>query len=103
KQRSARNANACRWFRDAVEGRFYVGRCEIRPVVELDTLAEVKCVGLAVLGNFPAMRQIRDDGLATVARITPDQIVKHAALGADVADSARLMHVKMWRTIENAV
>src|SRR4029077_2512118 len=102
-QRSARDADAGRRFRDAVEGRFYVSRCEMRPVVELDTLAQVKCVGLAVLGDFPAMCQIGDDGLATVARITPDQVVEHAALSADVADSARLMHVKMWRTIENAV
>src|SRR5207302_9358825 len=84
-------------------GRFYVGRCEIRPVVELDTLAQVKCVGLAVLRDFPAMRQIGDDGLAAVARITPDQVVEHAALSADVADSARLMHVEMRGAIENAV
>ena len=102
-QRSARDADAGRWFRDAVEGRFYVSRCEIRPVVELDTLAQVKRVGLAVLRDFPAMRQIGDDGLATVARITPDQVVEHAALSADVADSARLMHVEMRGAIENAV
>src|SRR5262249_15077810 len=100
-QRCARDADAGRWFRDAVEGRFYVSRREIRPVVELDTLAQVKRVGLAVLGDFPAMRQIGDDGLATVARITPDQVVKHAALSADVADRARLMHVEMRGAIEN--
>src|SRR5262249_22637782 len=93
-QRSARNADASRRFGDAVKGRLYVGRCEISPVVELDPLTQVKRIGLAVLGDFPAMRQIRDDGLATVARITPDQIVEHAALSADVADSARLMHVE---------
>src|SRR6202035_812719 len=69
----------------------------------LDTLAQVKRVGLAVLRDFPAMRQIGDDGLATVARIAPDQVVEHAALSADVADSARLMHVEMRRAIENAV
>src|SRR5260370_30283412 len=94
-QRSARDADAGWWFRDAVEGRFYVSRCEIRPVVELDTLVQVKRVGLAVLRDFPAMRQIGDDGLATVARVTPDQCVEHAALSADVADSARLMYVEM--------
>jgi len=49
------------------------------------------------------MRQIGDDGLAAVARITPDQVVEHAALSADVADRARLMHVEMRRPIENAV
>src|SRR4029077_13574571 len=102
-QRSARDADAGRWFRDAVEGRFYVSRCEIRPVVELDTLAQMKCVGLAVLGDFPAMREIGDDGLAAVARVTPDQVVEHAAMSADVADRPRLMHVEMRRAIENAV
>src|SRR5258708_18493461 len=103
KQRRAGDSEAGWWFRNAVEGRFYVSRCEIRPVVELDTLAEVKCVGLAVLGDFPAMRQIGDDGLAAVARIAPDQVVEHAALGADVADSAGLMDVEMRGAIENAV
>src|SRR5205807_6167776 len=102
-QRSARDADAGRRFRDAVEGRFYISRCEIRPVVELDTLTQVKCVGLAVLGDFPAMRQIGDDGLATVARITPDQIVERAALSADIADGAGLMHIEMRRAVENAV
>src|SRR4029077_3882463 len=102
-QRGARDSDAGRWFRDAVEGRFYISRCEIRPVMELDALAQVKRVGLAVLGDFPAMRQIGDDGLATVARISPDQVVEHATLSADVADSARLMHIEMRRAIENAV
>src|SRR6516165_11468588 len=102
-QRSARDADAGRWFRDAVEGRFYVSRCEIRPVMELDALAQVKGVGLAVVGDFPAMRQIGDDGLATVARITPNQVVEHATLSADIADSARLMDIEMGRAIENAV
>src|SRR6202035_4782414 len=69
----------------------------------LDTLAQVKRVGLAVLRDFPAMRQIGDDGLATVTRITPDQVVEHAALSADIADSTRLMHIEMRRAIENAV
>src|SRR5262249_53054489 len=95
-------ADAGRWFRDAVEGRFYVSRCKIRAVVELDTLAEVKCVGLGVLCDFPAMRQIGNDGLATVARITPDQVVEHAALSADIAASAGVMHINMRRAIENA-
>ena len=72
-------------------------------VVELHALAQVERVGLAVLGDLPAMRQIGDDGLAAVARIAPDQVVEHAALGADVADGARLMHVEMRRAIEDAV
>src|SRR5205814_254186 len=102
-QRRARDADASRRFRDAVEGRLYVSRGEIRAIVELDTLAQVKRVGLAVLRDFPAMRQIGGDGLAAVARITPDQVVEHATLGADVADSARLMHVEMRRAIEDAI
>ena len=87
-QRRARDADAGRRLADAVEGRLHVGRREIRPVVELHALAQVERVGLAVLGDFPAMRQIRHDGLAAVARIAPDQVVEHAALGADVADGA---------------
>src|SRR4051794_38142464 len=102
-QRRARDADAGRRFGDAVKGSFYVSRCEIRPVVELHPLAQMKRVGLAVLRYFPAMRQIGDDGLAAVARITPDQVVEHAALSADVADSARLMHVEMRRAVENAI
>src|SRR5205807_5534184 len=66
--------------------------------------AAIKASGWSnVLGDFPAMRQIGDDGLPTVARITPDQVVEHATLSADIADSARLMHVEMRRAIENAV
>ena len=99
----ARDADAGRRLADAVVGRLYVGGGEVRPVVELHALAQVERVGLAVLGDFPAMRQIGDDGLAAVARIAPDQVVEHASLGADVADGARLMHVEMRRAIEDAV
>src|SRR5690349_24806369 len=53
--------------------------------------------------NGHKMRWSRDDSLATVARITPDQGVEHATLSADIANSARLMHVEMRRVIENAV
>ena len=102
-QRGARDADAGRRLADAVVGRLHVGGGEVRPVVELHALAQVERVGLAVLGDFPAMRQIGDDALAAVARIAPDQVVEHASLGADVADGARLMHVEMRRPIEDAV
>jgi hypothetical protein len=64
--------------------------------VELDTLAEVKCVGLGVLCDFLAMRQIGNDGLATVARITPDEappagarLARRRMMRADIAPARR--------------
>src|SRR5471030_109691 len=63
--------------------------------MELDALAQVEGVGLAVLGDLPAMRQVGDDSLAAVARIAPHQIVEHAALAAQAVDRARLVKVEM--------
>jgi hypothetical protein len=42
--------------------------------------------------------QVWDDGLATVQRIAPDQIVVHTALCGHIVHSARLMDIKVrWR------
>ena len=60
-------------------------------------LRRMEGVGLAVLGDLPAMREIGDDGLAAVARVAPDQVVEHAALAAQAVDRAGLMHVEMRR------
>ena len=49
------------------------------------------------------MRQVRDDGLATVQRIAPDQIVIHTALRAHVVHGARLMDIEVRRGTRNAV
>jgi len=49
------------------------------------------------------VRQIRDDGLATVARIAPDQVVEHAPLGAEIIDGPGLMDVEMRRSHRNAI
>ena len=76
---------------------------QLRAVVELHALAQKERVGLAVLGDLPAMRQIGDDGLAAVARIAPDQVVEHAALRAQAVDGARLVHVEMRRPVGDAV
>src|SRR6266478_3885752 len=59
-------------------------------------------IGLAVLGDLPAMRQIRDDRLAAVARVMPDQIVEHACHGTEIEECAGLMQIEMWGTVWNA-
>src|SRR6266851_7321951 len=74
-QDAARNADAGGGLGDAVVGGLHVLRGQLRAVVELHALAQMEGVGLAVRGNFPAMRQIRDDRLGAVVRIAPDQIV----------------------------
>ena len=64
---------------DAIEGGFHIFGGQLCAVVELHILAQEEGVGLAVLGDLPAMRQIRDDRLAAVAGVVPDQIVEHAS------------------------
>src|SRR5262249_50049824 len=71
-QNAARNADALWWLADAVERRLDVLGCELGAVMELDAFAQEEGVGLAVLGDLPAVRQVRDDGLAAVARVAPD-------------------------------
>ena len=102
-QHAARDADALRRLADAVEGGLHVVRGQLGAVVELHALAQEERVGLAVLGDLPAMRQIGDDGLAAVARIAPDQVVEHAALGAEIVDRAGLVHVEMRRPLGDAV
>src|SRR5215813_10390185 len=80
-------------------GGFDIFRRQITPIVELHAPAQEKRVGFAVFGNLPTMRQVRNDALPAVAWITPDQIVIHTALCADIGDSAGLMHIEVsWRT-----
>src|SRR6516164_6728993 len=62
----------------------------------------MECVGLAVLGDLPAMRQVGDDRLAAVARVAPDQVVEHASLGAQVEDGSGLVHIEMRRPQRDA-
>ena len=64
--------------------------------MELHILAQHEGVGLAVLGNIPAVREVRNDRLATIARVTPDQIVEHAGLGAQIVECSGLMDIEMW-------
>src|SRR3954451_21638042 len=63
--------------------------------MELHALAQMEGVGLAVLGDLPAVSEIRDDRLAAVARVAADQIVEHAALRAEIVDGPGLVHVEM--------
>ena len=71
--------------------------------MEQDVLAQEERVGFAVLGDLPAVREIRDDGLAAVARIAADEIVEHAALAAQIINGARLMHVEVGRAGGDAI
>ena len=55
--------------------------------------AQEKRVGFAVFGYFPAVCQVWDDRLPTVPRVTPDQIVIHAAWHE--YGSTLLMHIEV--------
>jgi hypothetical protein len=102
-QDRARDGDAGRWLGDAVVGGLHVLGRELRAVVELHVLAQEEGVGLAVLGDLPAVGEVGDDGLAAVARITANEVVEHAALAAEAVDGARLVHVEMRRAGGDAV
>ena len=101
-QDAARNADASWRFGDPVERRLHVIGRQFRAVVKLHALAQKERVGRAVLGDSPTMCQVRNDRLAAVAWIMPDQIVEHATLGTDIAHRSRLLEVEMWRAIQYA-
>src|SRR6266851_3565346 len=63
----------------------------------------MECVGLAVRGNFPAMRQIRDNRLGAIVRIAPDQIVEHAGCGPKNEDGTGLVNIEMRSTQRHAM
>ncbi|MER2603222.1 MAG: hypothetical protein ABTR27_12790, partial [Candidatus Competibacter phosphatis] len=71
--------------------------------MELHVLAQHERVGLVVLRDFPAMREVGNDGLAAVARIAPNEVVEHAALAAEAVDRAGLVEVEMRRPRSDAV
>ena len=102
-QHAARDRDPLRRLGDAVEGGFHIFGGQLGAVMELHALTQMKRVGLAVLGDFPAMRQVGDDRLAAVARVAPDQIVEHAALRAEIVDRPGLVHVEMRRPHRDAV
>ena len=88
---------ALRRLGDPVEGGLYVISCQLGAVAELHALAQEEGVGLAVLGDLPAMRQIGDDGFAAVARVAADQVVEHAAHSAQIEYGAGLVEIEMRR------
>jgi hypothetical protein len=96
-QSRARDHHALRRLADSVVGRLHVLGRELRAVVELHALTQVEGVGLAVLGDFPAVRQVGDDGLARIARVAPDQVVEHAGLAAQTVDRTGLVEVEVRR------
>src|SRR5262249_21241837 len=74
KQRCAGDAHALRRPDDAGIGGLDVLGRESGAVVEFHALTEKKRIGFAIWRDLPTVRQVRDDGLATVQRIAPDQI-----------------------------
>ena len=86
------------WLNNTLIGGLYVLRCQIGAVVKLHALPQMKRVSLAVRGNFPAMRQIRDNRLGAIVRIVPDQIVEHAGGGPKNEDGTGLVNIEMRRT-----
>jgi hypothetical protein len=80
-------------------GGLDVVRGQRRAIVEVHTFPEEKGVGLAIRRNLPTVREVWDNGLPTVQRVTADQVIVHTALGPHIGDGPRLVHIKMrWRT-----
>src|SRR5262249_560961 len=84
----------CAWATEASGGcddasirGFDIFSSKITTVVKFHALAQEKRIGFAVFGNLPTMRQVWNDTLPTVPRVTPDQIVVHTALSAHIGDS----------------
>src|SRR6266481_3600024 len=88
---------------DAIVGGLHVLRGQLCAVVELHALAQMERVGLAIRGNLPAMRQIRDNRLGAIVGIVPDQIVEHAGCGPKNEDGTGLVNIEMRRTQGHAV
>jgi hypothetical protein len=88
---------ALRRLGDPVESGLYVVSGQLGAVAELHALAQEEGIGLAVLSDLPAVRQIGNDGFAAVARVAADQVVEHASHRAEIEDRAGLVEVEMRR------
>jgi hypothetical protein len=88
---------------DALIRRLDVLGGQIASVVKFNALAQEECVGFPVLGNLPTVCQVRNDGLATIAWVTPNQVIVHAALGVYIGVGAGLVHIKMGRGTEDSI
>src|SRR5262249_14633372 len=88
---------------DALIRRLDVLGSEIATIVKFDAFTQEERVRLAVRRNLPTVRQVWNDGLATITRVTPDQVVIHGPLCAHVGDGARLVHIKVRRGTQDAV
>jgi hypothetical protein len=69
--------------------------------VKRDAFAQEKRVSSGVLGNLPTVCQVGDDGLPTITRVPPEQVVKPAALRENV--DALLMRVEVGLRINDPV
>src|SRR5262245_48793175 len=103
KQRRARAAKPLGRKNDALIRRLDVLGGPRASVVTFDALAQEEGVGFAVLGNLPTVCQVRNDGLATIAWVTPNQVIVHAALGVYIDVGTRLVHIKMCRGTEDSI
>ena len=65
----ARDGDACRWLGNPVVCGLHVVGGELGAVVKLHVFAQEEGIGLAVLGDLPAVGEIGNDGLAAVAGI----------------------------------
>src|SRR5256884_2627476 len=98
----ARDDDALGRPRDPLVGRLDVVGGQLGAVVELDAVAQVEGVLLAVRRDLPSLGEVGDDRLP-VLRMAADERVVHRALGTDVGDGPRLMDVEVSGGAEDAV
>jgi hypothetical protein len=63
--------------------------------------AQEKRVGFAIFGYVPTVGQVWDNRLPAVPRVTPDQVIIHAALHPYAG--ALLMHIEVRRRAEKPI
>jgi hypothetical protein len=98
-QWGTRTTKTCGGPDDPRIGGLDVVRGQRRTIVKVHTFPEEKGVSLAIRRNLPTVREVWDNGLPTVDRVTADQVIIHTALGPHIGDGPRLVHIKMrWRT-----
>src|SRR5215510_6781489 len=99
KQRCTRDAHPRGWPDDTLVCGLDILSSELPAIMELHAFAQEKSIGFFIGRDFPTVRQVGDDGLATVAWVASNQVVIHTALGTHVGCRTRLMHVKVrWGT-----
>src|SRR5271165_5733909 len=90
---------ALRWVNDHFETRGHIGRGQRRPVVELDVIANLEGIGLAIIGRLRHHRaQIAYEigRRRRIVRIDPDQHAVEWRGGVQHREGALAMPVKAW-------